>query len=314
MVQPQGFWSALLATLVCLVPAGEAAAQVYPRAFQMSVWNCCGASPTNLDQDVASFSDGYPQPPGRSIMFGFDWSTPVSARHYDWSRILAVENDEPFTSVGGSPCASINYNQQFSAISNQLAARASELAKVAPLTRFWVNFTPREVGWMKGGCSMVNQAYMDVVSEDRYYDYFYPTVEPDYDWLVSHPATPYQQVALVPGTFYRPGHDDPSRQADILDGYFAYAFWQNQTCNLPRGPRGITGSYDGCPVWIVFAWLSGNWTDPKDGTNYVGEVDPRLADTVTAAWRAQVAVPLRPGLDHQLSRGQIVELIQMLDQ
>ena len=112
---------------------------------------------------------------------------------------------------------------------------------------------------------MVNQAYMDVVSEDRYYDYFYPTVEPDYDGLVSHRATAYQQVALVPGTFYRPGHDDPSRQADILAGYFAYASLQNETCNLPRGPRGIPGATTAAPSGSYSHGCRGIGRTPKMG-------------------------------------------------
>src|SRR4051812_36692624 len=35
-----------------------------------------------------------------------------------------------------------------------------------------------------------------------------------------------------------------------LQGYFNYADYMNQNCNLPLGERGVTGVFDGCPVWI----------------------------------------------------------------
>jgi hypothetical protein len=152
-----------------------------------------------------------------------------------------------------------------------------------------------------------NQSYIDVISFDQYYDFFDSSVEPAYVWLADHRATPQQQLALIPGTFYRPGKDDPARQAAILQGYFAYAEIENQSCNLPLGPRGVTGSFDGCLVWMVLGWSGDNPTD----TTYVGEQDPRLATTVAAAWRAEVATTVRRGLSYELTRPQIVaSLIQ----
>jgi hypothetical protein len=305
MLKQQRIWMVLLATLVCLVQARHADAQAYPRSFQTALWPCCDGTPTKADSnsDVAVFGDGGTQPPGRSILI-LDWNTPLSTRSYDWSRILAVEVDEPFGSVPGSPCANGINLAIFASVTDKLSARANELAMLSPKTRFWVNYTPREVGWLKGGCSIVNQEFMDVVSEDRYYDEFYPSIVPDYDWLTSHPATSHQQVALVPGTFYRPGHDDPRRQAELLFGYFNYADFQNQNCNLDWGPRGYTGSYDGCRVWIVLGWLTGNWTDPRDGTLYVGLLDPRLQDTVYDTWHTEVAIPQK-----QIQRARAVQPI-----
>jgi len=281
----------------------------------MSLWACCGPTPTSADTDISSFGDGQAQPPGRSILLVLDWHTPLSTRGYDWSRIVAVEVDEPFSILTGNPCDSPYTASEFDYVDRLLAARAAELASIAPLARFWVNFTDREVGWMRTDCPLMNRAYIDVISLDRYYDFFDPDVKPYYDWLVAHPATPQQQLALFPGTFYRPGGDDPGRQAALLQGYFDYANNENQSCNLSRGSRGMTGSYDGCRVWIVMGWLSGNWTDPRSNTLYVGELDPRLAATVAEIWRAEVALPLRPGLAHQLTRGQIILpiLTQFLD-
>jgi hypothetical protein len=266
---------------------------------------------SNADTDILVFSENTPQPPGRSLLLLANWAhdSPLSASGYDWSRIVAVEIDEPFNILTGDPCGSPNTASEFDYVDRLLAARAAELKSIAPLTRFWVNVTDREVGWMRADCALMNRAYMDVISLDRYYDFFDPDVRPYYDWLVAHPATPQQQLALIPGTFYRPGADDPGRQAAILQGYFDYANYMNQACNLPLGSRGVTGSYDGCRVWIVLGWLAASFNDGN--TQYVGEQDP-TSSAIAAAWRQELALPLRADIPHQPTMRQLQAIVPLL--
>ncbi len=57
----------------------------------MALWVNPGSPiPTSADTDIQSFYEGERQPDGRSITLEFNWtsSTPLSARGYDWSRIV----------------------------------------------------------------------------------------------------------------------------------------------------------------------------------------------------------------------------------
>jgi hypothetical protein len=126
-----------------------------------------------------------------------------------------------------------------------------------------------------------------------------PDVQQYYDFLVANPAKPDQQLALVPGVFSSPVHQGP-----LLAGYFGYADNMNQNCNLPLGSRGVTGFFDGCPVWVVLGWLPYNYQDGN--TLYVGMLDPRSA-SIAAAWEGELELPLRPGLAHQRTRGQALQ-------
>jgi hypothetical protein len=313
-----GFLLALLAALIFLAPSGRTYAQrghgTTTRSFQTGLYiDLSEPALTKADADISMFGEGQPQPAGLSIMKFKSYETgsllsSVPEKSYNFSRIVAVMVDEPYNSVKGDPCLQ---RDEMDRIYGLLAAGAADLKSVSPSTRFWVNFTDREIGWMMDGKCFFNSEYIDVISLDRYYDFFYPDVQPYYDWLAAHPATPQQQLALIPGTFYRPGTDDPLRQAEILQGYFDYANNANQSCNLPFGPRGVTGSYDGCRVWMVLGWpADSSYADPNSPTTlYVGELDPRLAATVGEVWRAEVALPLRPGLAHQLTRGQILNTV-----
>jgi hypothetical protein len=161
---------------------------------------------------------------------------------------------------------------------------------------------------MQGQCpqTQFNQPYIDVISLDDYGKEFTPGLRTPYEWFATHPATPQQQVALVPGTFYRDGTDNPTQQATYLAGYFSYANEKTLSCNRPLGPRGVTGSYDGCLVWMVMGWLADNFTD--NGTTYVGELDPRAAP-ISNAWRQEIAIPVRPGLSYERTRQQIVSTL-----
>ncbi len=316
---------ALFAALLFLAHSGATDAQSASRSFQTGLYvDYSEPALTKADADIAMFGEGQPQPPGRSIMKfkSFDYATPILAGEgYDWSRIVAVLIDEPYmyelhvafpgTNQDKNPChdspgprIDVIYRTQ-----QQLAAAASVLQSVAPWARLWVNFTYQEVDWMsESACSLtLNQPYIDVISLDQYYDYFDPSVKPRYDWIVAHRATPQQQLALIPGTFYRPGQDDPGRQAGILLGYFAYAEIANQSCNLPLGPRGVTGSFDGCPVWMVLGFAADTFV--QDGTTYVGELDPRNAALISTIWREELALPVRPGLSLELTRHQIVSTL-----
>ncbi|MFL6600231.1 MAG: hypothetical protein ACJ8R9_02790 [Steroidobacteraceae bacterium] len=286
----------------------------------MALWVNPGSPiPTSADTDILSFYEGQEQPAGRSIMILVSWLTdPLPAGRYDWSRIVAVEVDEPYSSLrlGTATCQwdatawdQINQRQQI------LAARATELESLAPFARFWVNFTDLEVTWMMGGwdssqpednCPVpLNKSYIDVISVDIYGRQFGANVKWAYDWFLNNRATPHQQVALIPGTFYGAGVSADAA-ASYLPGYFDYANSANQHCDLPLGDRGITGNFDRCPVWIVMGWLSGNY--PPGTTQYVGELDP-TAGKIQDKWRGELGLPLRADLAHQLSRGQLVQTI-----
>jgi hypothetical protein len=309
------FLIGLVTSLIFVATSGESYAQS-TRSFQMGIWpgTCPGTQcpVVGTDTDIQAFGDRDTQPPGRSIVLTLDvkpaTTTPLFDRDYDWSRIVAVEVDEPYNSAhtNNFPC-----NQDaIATIDTIMAQRASELKVIAPHVRFWVNFTPTDITAMgagTNGCTAdLNKPYIDVVSLD---DYGVPfgwdnNVQPDtgvmvyYDWLINNPATPQQQLALIPGTFVG--------QEGILGGYYPYPNYVNsQGCDLPLGPRGVTGSYDRCRVWIVFGWAAG------DFPGYVGELDPN-AGGIRNIWQPEVNVPRRADLAHQLTPAKLFQPV--LDQ
>lgn len=293
-----GLLLALLTALLFLAPSGRTYAQSQKRSFQMSMWMYPStAVPTpKVDTDIPTFYDeeGQQPPTGPSIVVQLVLGTPLTNRGYDWSRILAIEADEPYKSVEGAQCS-----EDISGIDQILAARAAELKSIAPATRFWVNFSAAQVAWMRKCNITLNRSYIDVVSYDDYSQPFDSNIEGDYQWLLANPQIPQQQIALLPGTFCTNG---ACAQASYLQGYFNYANTENQSCNLPIGPRGRTGSFDGCPVWIVMGWLSG--TSSANGTTYTGELD---SDLIYQPWRAEVSLPLSPALAHQVTRQQMLQ-------
>jgi hypothetical protein len=115
----------------------------------------------------------------------------------------------------------------------------------------------------------------------------FSSIQHHYDWFVS--SMPEQQIALVPGTFYK--RDDSlmasyTAAAHLL-GYFEYANRMNQRCDNGFGRVGRTGNYDGCKVWIVAGW-SAIPEFVENGTTYVGLLDSR-AFFISAVWRNQLS-------------------------
>ncbi|WP_153067050.1 hypothetical protein [Steroidobacter cummioxidans] len=303
----------LLTVLLFVAPNDPASAQT--RAFQMTLWAGSDSAP-GPDSDIPTFYDGNPQPAGRSILINFNWHVPVSTRNYEWSRIVAVLIDEPYNDFNGlwGPCWSASDVAAVNARAQVLADTAAAIKSVAPMTRFWVNLAKPQLDWMTGSqCSVaayapvnVNRAYIDVISVDVYKTSFVPTLKGYYDWLDTHRAKPDQQMALIPGTFYRVGKDSEIGQASLLQGYFDYANSANQSCDLPWGSRGLTGSFDGCRVWIVMGWLAENHTE--GGVLYRGLRDPN-SQYLAAYWRTQLALPLRPDLARQVAPGELLPAI-----
>jgi hypothetical protein len=168
--------------------------------------------------------------------------------------------------------------------------------------RFWVNFNTGTVDWMRdANCAIeglvFNNTYIDVVSIDDYGQTFATDVLPYYETLMAQSPKPDQQLALVPGIFSSPGNQLPFLQGN--SGYFAQANLMNQTCNLPLGPRGVTGFADGCPVWIVLGWRATN------DSGFVGMLDPASAP-IKSYWEAELGVALAPALAKQLTPAQIL--------
>jgi hypothetical protein len=243
------------------------------------------------------FGEGNSQPPGRSIMRANTWltATPFAVEGVpspDWSRVLAVVIDEPYTGslpdgddgeISMNPCRDASRQTIVDGVRRQITQAASALHAIAPRTRLWVNFHQYEVDWMRDPlCSQpLNDPAIDVVSLDNY-DVFVSSLRDELDWFIS--STPEQQIALVPGVFYE---DDWSFIAKVragfrLKGYFAYANELNRRCDVGLGRVGRTGNDDGCRVWIVAGWSA----IPQDG-GYLGLLHPDtapLADT----WRNEL--------------------------
>jgi len=287
----------------------------------MALWaSDSGIVTTDTDMTTFYWTDLNNQPKGRSILTGYDYKVPVPT-NVDWSRIVAVVVDEPYQALRGrtAPCPTNSQEAQdtldaIRAKDRALADAAAELKAVAPLTRFWVNLEHGNLAWMQA-CKLadpdhpiINHSYVDVISFDVYLQPF-SALWSDYQWLIDNHAKDDQQLALIPGTFYYPesAADEPgavSTQAGLLKKYFDYADYQNQSCDLPWGSRGRTGSFDGCRVWIVMGWLAGNFFG--DGHLHVGEQGP---PEIASFWNAKRALPLRPDLAHQVTRGQLVPTI-----
>jgi hypothetical protein len=150
--------------------------------------------------------------------------------------------------------------------------------------RFWVNLAAQDVRWLQDStCPPLNPPpnpyYFDVISVD---DYSNPMDLTLYAWLAAHRASPQQQLALVAGTYCT--DTDGCAQRSYLQGYFAYANSTNNVngCNLGLGQTGKTGNYDGCPIWMIMGWLSGEYT--FNGVNYHGVLTSAAAQ-LEQTWR-----------------------------
>jgi len=318
-----------LAPLLAISQGINAAAQSPPadqRFFQMALFSYYGQglSETSWEDtvgfvDVPVFGSDSPslQPPGRSIMRFENWwqdgwysPDPLSfSVPADWSRILAVIIDEPYTEAlkvepynvpegehDDNPCSNIDRLNDVSEIRTKLMRAVNAVHEIAPRARVWVNFHIAEVGWMRFGhlssdnhyCVgplLLNDAAIDVVSLDKY-EVDFSDLQDEYDWFIS--AMPQQQIALVPGTHYRVGGDSPQQAADRLQGYFNYANDKNQQCDIGLGRVGRTGSYDGCRVWMVVGWLAEPVVS-SHGTAYRG-------------WLSSENYPIRNAWNSQLSK------------
>ena len=313
-----GLLPALLTAVVFLTASGSTNAQSTTRSFQMALWTDLTH---DANSDIAVFWGGQPQPAGRSIWVNGPITTSLpDSQHMDWSRIVAVEFDEPYGPNNypasldsslrlpdGTPACQVSLtalNEAIAPQDAQLALRAAELRARAPQARFWVNFTTTEAQWM-ATCIYdplaFNRAYIDVVSTD-WYDADFSTIQQFYSVIAANRPKPDQQLALIPGVY-----SAPNNQLQYLQGYFSYADSMNQSCNLPLGARGVTGYFDGCPVWVVLGWLS--YSFAQGNTEYVGMLDPNsvLSGLIATNWEAELALPLRPGLAHQRSRAQVIQ-------
>lgn len=242
------------------------------------------------------FSPYQDQPAGPSIAW-LPPSADLDRHKIDWTRIVAVYVDEPYGIFlqGQKSCEGLAEDtmKQLKETMAQLEAMATALRAKAPATRFWVNFTRREIELMldpAAGCPL-NQPYIDVISMDVYGRDFYPKINRLYQKLYKHRATPHQQLALVPGTFTG-GYENQTGEegASRLSGYFKFAGRMNRRCNLPLGPTGPTGVYDGCPVWIVAGWIGGK-TPYHEKPHYYAPIENPDSKPVLDAWEKQIAIP-----------------------
>jgi hypothetical protein len=78
---------------------GSCAQREIGEGLQMALWDysCPGANQCpDANADIATFWPTEEQPPGRPILlFGWNWTVSLYSVPYDWSRIVAVEIDEP---------------------------------------------------------------------------------------------------------------------------------------------------------------------------------------------------------------------------
>ncbi|WP_129777984.1 hypothetical protein [Peristeroidobacter soli] len=268
-----------------------------PRNFLMALWrsNDQAANIEEEHTDLAWFWPSLPQPSRKAILQidGY-YQDPTALTqlltnaNYDWSKIAAVWIDEPYLNAVGAaqnPCGvtSVHYGAM-TATQLQVAAAAQTVRNLSATTRVWVNFSENEIKWMRDhGCDL-NKSYLDVVSIDAYQGPFFDEVEPLYYYLKTHAPTNYQQRALVPlvGSKQAPNALAPASVAGWLPAYFEYAAYENQTCNLPLGPTGATGLFDGCPVWLIAGWPGVHYTVDT----YVGFFDD-TSEPIRDAWRAQ---------------------------
>jgi hypothetical protein len=324
-----GLFLTLLTAVVWVTGSGPADAQSNTRSFQMALWSYQppGGASHDANADIATFwapdqvappPGSQPQPPAplRTILVSHVSTRPLYEESYDWSRIVAVEFDEPYMeddggiidSDGSCLTPTTETINDINNIASDLQARATELKALAPKARFWVNLTMKEAEWIANLCGSplsFNKAYVDVISFD-WYNLFWAGsgntgVQTAYAQVLLSLPKPDQQLALIPGVYSAP---IPSQQP-YLAGFLNYANTANQTCNLPLGDRGVTGYFDGCPVWIVMGWQAPNYQ------NYVGILDPNSA-SILMDWQAKIALPLSPPLARQLTPAQIIQPVLRL--
>jgi hypothetical protein len=299
----------IIAAGVWLAPAHSWA---QTRAYQMTLLGSVDAHIVprpavinyNVGVDVPTFSLGRERQPMKGPLIV--WLSPSNdltpLALVDWSRVIAVYVDEPYygplKQAGYPYCLAGSGAQIVQGITNTLQLMAGAVRSRAPKARFWVNYNFNEVEWMRDDGCPFNHTFIDVVSVDRYDRAFnslihLPGVRSYYDYFSTHRPVPNQQLALVPGTHTSSEQNDGTG-AGRLPQYFAYAQDQNQACNLPLGPIGVTGFYDGCPVWIVAGFVggAGMYTDTDGFTLY--PIEHPNAQQIRAAWEQTLAIPRSP--------------------
>jgi hypothetical protein len=313
---------ALLTALLLIALNGKAVAQVSTRPFQMSLWeNTTGGvpNPTPAQTDVRSFAPGDTQPTTPAIFINVAPNatlTPSGLTEVvngnkltftvNWALVVAVEVDEPYSGVDGDldseDCASLPPTGELAPITAELSSLETQLTSVNPKARFWVNFTQIEGLWEEScGINNFNEifngTYIDVISMDFYSTQFYDGLYQFYWDLSQSPATPHQQLALIPGVFSATPSQLPYLPSYIGPG--EYPSYANQTCNLPLGPQGVTGFYDGCLVWVVMGWMTGD-------VDVTGILDP-ASTAILDYWEQQVA--LRPVQPRKVVPAAVLELL-----
>lgn len=311
---------ALVCLIVCgIAPAGQAFAA--SRAFYMTVFGAAPPGHTDFSWFSARIAAGSPagiepQPPGLSILaiehiyhdpqYASD-ATPgtlpngtqswqkihdsLAGLGYDWSRIVAVNIDEPYVSHTPArpngetntdrPCfsspddrrteivATSNYIENAALAVQALASEKKPPGTAIPLDiKFWVNFHPSEVDWMRAGGACDKRLiaeYVDVISFDQYRESFESTLRARYEWIKgwattgSHERT--HQLALVPGLFSIDGKLTAVQTATYLTEYFEYADEVNSDCLTHRVAPKRGRDLGQCLVWLVAGWPG---TDPVE--------------------------------------------------
>jgi len=288
--------------IVILSLISAADAQQRFRNFRMGLWN----NPTGVDADIPFFKEGEVQPRRPAILQLSSWQKPGFAEHwlntvsrqYDLRRLEAVIIDEPYWSVFGTPDWSnpCRDSRLQGVLEYRLRLRmvADLIKETSPNARLWINFSEPEMLWMMDpGCPLdLNEDFIDVASLDVYWKSFEEGPQRYYDWLLSHPGTERQQIALVPGTFYRGALDDPIQQASFLPAFFDYARQLNESCD-GRGVLRFRND-DGrnrCVVWMVAGWLGP--THFRGGISWRGEQDPS-SQAIHLAWMKEFRRSSRP--------------------
>lgn len=248
------------------------------------------------------YSDSSHQPAGPAILRLPTWhhDQPLASIDVDWSRVLAVVIDEPFAtlvanyddpSAIGEECT--DQDAGIAAARDKLMAAAAAVHDAAPRTRFWVNYSGKEVHVMRRDiCPLaLNSSAIDVVSVDIYQADFNEAIRHHYDWFISQPEQ--QQIALVPATHHKIGVDSDSQASARLHAFFEYANALNQRCDRPLGRVGRTGSYDGCPVWVVAGWLAQPVYEEASVVHH-GLLNASSAG-IRSAWRFELSKDRRNG-------------------
>ena len=284
-------------------------AQSSQRNFKMGLW----FNPAAIDSDISFFAEGQVQPDGYSVLILSSWRrhqfreywTQTIEKQYDLTRIKAVLVDEPYlagSESSGSPDWSTPCKGTRKAVLEDNKRRLKNVAKIVKATsndlRFWINFSEPETNWMMDVNCPANlyEDYIDVVSVDIYWRPFSVGVQNYYEWFLEHRIRTTQQIALIPGTFFRKGVDVPEEQASLLQEFFDYASRLNEFCNPQNDSPSAGNEADPCVVWIVAGWLAEDYQD-SNSVLWCGEQDPE-SEAIRSVWQKQLLSTTRKKEEH----------------